>query len=78
SVEVSLATIEAGLAYAWLPEHVVGGALRSGTLRALPLAAGGSRKVTLYLVLVRPELEGPAARAALESFQRHVPSTRGA
>ena len=29
SVEVSLATIEAGLAYAWLPEHVVGGALRT-------------------------------------------------
>ena len=64
SIEVSLATIEAGLAYAWLPEHVVGQALRLGTLRALPLAASGSRVVTLYLVLVRPELEGPAARAS--------------
>ena len=45
SVEVSLATIEAGLAYAWLPEHVVGEALRtrnasSATARSGRLAQG--------------------------------------
>lgn len=78
STDVSLATIQAGLAYAWLPEHLVEEALRRGTLRALPLMAGGSRNVTLYLVLVRPELAGPAARAAVECFQRHVPSTPSA
>ena len=80
SMEASLATVKAGLAYAWLPEHVVAESLRNGTLQALPLAMGKERRVPLYLVLVRPELAGPAARAAVECFQRHVPVTaaRGA
>jgi len=75
SMEASLAMVKAGLAFAWLPEHVVAESLRSGALRPLPLAAGRSRKVPLYLVLVRPELAGPAARAAVECFQRHIPAT---
>jgi hypothetical protein len=33
--------------------------------------------VPLYLVLVRPEVAGPAARAAVECFQRHVPAVPG-
>lgn len=73
SIESSLATVEAGLAFAWLPRHIVEGPLRTGTLRALPLALGATRNMPLYLVLVRPELAGPAARAAVECFQRHVP-----
>lgn len=73
SMEASLATVQAGLAFAWLPAHFVEPSLESGQLRRLPLALGGSRSVPLYLVLVRPELAGPAARAAVECFQRHVP-----
>jgi DNA-binding transcriptional LysR family regulator len=73
SLEASLATVEAGLAYAWLPEHLVRGVLEGGTLRPLPLAAGAARNSPLYLVLVRPDLAGPAARAAVEAFQRHRP-----
>jgi DNA-binding transcriptional LysR family regulator len=73
SMEASLSLVRAGLAFAWLPEHLVAGFLRSGELRALPLALGGTRPVPLHLVLVRPALAGPAARAATESFQRHVP-----
>lgn len=72
SVEASLALVEAGLAYAWLPEHLVAGQVRSGALRTLPLATGGTRYVALYLVLVCPELAGPAARAAVECFLRHA------
>jgi DNA-binding transcriptional LysR family regulator len=75
SVESSLATVEAGLAFAWLPRHIVEEPLRTGALRALPLALGATRNMPLYLVLVRPELAGPAARAAVECFQRHVPAT---
>lgn len=70
SVEASLAIVEAGLAFAWLPRHVID--LNKGNLRALPLALGATRNMPLYLVLVRPELAGPAARAAVECFQRHV------
>jgi DNA-binding transcriptional LysR family regulator len=73
SVDASLALVRAGLAYAWLPDHVVEAALRAGELRQLPLIAGGTRKVPLYLVLVEPALAGPAAHSIVESFQRHLP-----
>jgi DNA-binding transcriptional LysR family regulator len=73
SVEASLALVRVGIAYAWLPAHLVVADVASGELRALSLAAGGTRKVPLYLVLVRPALAGPAAHAVMESFQRHVP-----
>lgn len=74
SMAASLATILAGLAYAWLPEHLLTDLLKSGALRRSPLAAGGSRNVALHIVLARPELLGPAGRAALEAFHRHVHS----
>jgi DNA-binding transcriptional LysR family regulator len=73
SMEASLATVEAGLAYAWLPEHLIRGSLERGVIRHLPLAAGGSRNVPLSLVLVNADMAGPAARAAVEAFQRHRP-----
>lgn len=76
SMEASLAVVEAGLAYAWLPQHLVDESLRLGTLRVLPLDAGRIRTVQLSLVLVRPDYAGPAARAAVECFQRHVPVDR--
>ena len=76
SIEASLATVKARLGYAWLPEHLVASALRAGEVRALPLAVGGTRKMDLYLVMVRAELAGPAARTAVDCFQRHVPPLR--
>lgn len=72
SMEASLATLLAGLAYAWLPDHMLTEFLSDGRLKRLPLTSGASRLVPLYLVLSRPELVGPAARAAVESFNRHV------
>ncbi len=77
SLEASRATVLAGLAYAWLPDHMLEGPLREGQLKPLPLAFGASRSVPLYLVLVRPDVAGPAARPAVESFQRHVPPVDG-
>ncbi len=72
SMEASLATILAGLAYAWLPEHLVAESLQSGALKRLPLVNGGSRTVSLQIVLVRPDLIGPAARAAVAAFSQHA------
>ncbi len=69
SMEASLATILAGLAYAWLPEHMIQEPLRGGALRPLPLMSGGSRNVSLYSVAARPDLLGPAARAAMDAFR---------
>jgi DNA-binding transcriptional LysR family regulator len=76
NVDASLALVNAGLAYAWLPEHLVEEPLRQGTLRALPLVAGRTRNFPLSLVLVRPDCAGPAAQAALECFRRHAPIRR--
>jgi DNA-binding transcriptional LysR family regulator len=66
SLDASIAIVERGLAFAWLPEHTVATSLAAGRLKALPLEAGAARKVPLYLVLVRPSEAGPAARAAME------------
>jgi DNA-binding transcriptional LysR family regulator len=76
SMEASLAMVTAGLAFAWLPEHLVAAALAAGSARALPLVTGATRLVPLYLVLVQPQTAGPAAREAMQSFARHAPLTR--
>ena len=76
SMESSLGLVLAGLAYAWLPEHVLANYLREGVLRRIPLAGGGSRTVTLHIVMVRPELAGPAATAAVATFKGHASNTR--
>jgi DNA-binding transcriptional LysR family regulator len=76
SLEASLAMVTAGLAFAWLPEHLVASPLSSGSARALPLESGAVRQVALYLVLVHAAVAGPAAREAAQSFARHRPLTR--
>jgi DNA-binding transcriptional LysR family regulator len=65
-IEASRATVIAGLTYAWLPSHLVAADIDSGSLAPLPLAAGGMRRMPLYVVLVKGETAGPAARKALE------------
>jgi DNA-binding transcriptional LysR family regulator len=70
SMDASLATILAGLAYAWLPEHMLVEQLRSGALRRLPMVSGASRIVSLHIVLVHANVLGPAARAAAAAFLR--------
>jgi DNA-binding transcriptional LysR family regulator len=76
SMEASLATVIAGLGFAWLPEHLIAAPLQHGTLKTLPVAMGSIRAVPLHLVLVRPDIAGPAALAAVELFQRHRPQQR--
>jgi DNA-binding transcriptional LysR family regulator len=72
SMEASLATILAGLAFAWLPQHLVEESLEKGTLQRLPLLSGAARVVPLHIVLVHPERVGPAARAAVNAFSRPI------
>jgi DNA-binding transcriptional LysR family regulator len=71
SLEASRSAVVAGLAYAWLPEYVVAADLHAGRLAALALDAGVTRRVPLYLVLVRGDAAGPAARIAAELLHRH-------
>jgi DNA-binding transcriptional LysR family regulator len=69
SMEAALATLMAGLAFAWLPEHMLAEPLQSGALRRIPLVTGGSRNVSLHMVLVHANLAGPAVRAAADAFR---------
>jgi len=72
-IEASRAAVLAGLAYAWLPSHMVAADVAQGRLQPLPLTIGGMRQMPLYVVLVNGEIAGPAARKALELLQRHLP-----
>ncbi|MBI3370520.1 MAG: LysR family transcriptional regulator [Betaproteobacteria bacterium] len=72
SMDAALAVLRAGLAYGWLPEHIIEPSLKDRTLQRIPLAFGAERKVPVYMVLTHPDSAGPAARAAVELFQRHV------
>jgi DNA-binding transcriptional LysR family regulator len=72
-IEASRAAVLAGLAYAWLPAHLVAADIEQGRLQSLPLAVGGLRQMPLYAVLVQGETAGPAARKGLELLQRHLP-----
>ncbi len=64
----------AGLAYAWLPAHLVALDIAEGRLRRLPLASGAMRKLALYAVLPHGETAGPAARQALQLLPQQVPA----
>jgi len=48
-----------GYGYAWFPAHKIKSELASGELKPLPLAGGGERIVTMYLILADPECAGP-------------------
>jgi DNA-binding transcriptional LysR family regulator len=80
-LDTSVAVVEASLAYAWLPQHLIEDSLAAGRLKALPLESGATRKVPLYLVLVRPSEAGPAARVAAELLHQfalgEAPGTGG-
>jgi DNA-binding transcriptional LysR family regulator len=72
-LEASHAAVRAGLAFAWLPAHLVAADITAGALKPLPLGIGAARRLPLYVVLVHGATAGPAARSALELFQRHRP-----
>ena len=76
SMDASLATILAGLAYAWLPEHMLTEQLQRGALQRLPLVSGAARNVSLHIVMVHANVLGPAARAAADAFHRHAKADR--
>lgn len=59
----SVDAVEAGLGFAFLPEHRIKESLDSGKLVRLPLQAGGVRHISLSLVVTQPGHAGPATQA---------------
>lgn len=68
SMHTSLAIIAGGMGFAWLPRHLIVEAMAEGRLRPLPLRAGRTRNVSLYLMYGTAN-RGPAARAIAEVLQ---------
>jgi len=59
----AIAILKRGIGFAWIPRTHIQEELKQGTLVALPLAQGGERHETLYLVYADPIGAGPATRA---------------
>jgi DNA-binding transcriptional LysR family regulator len=62
-VAAKLEIIEAGLGWGGLPEHVVAGALRAGTLVAIDVREFDVRSIELYAIRRRDEPIGPVTQA---------------
>lgn len=62
----SLKAVKQGLGFAWLPEGYIQKDLESGSLKPLPVTAGGERQLSLYLVFSDQDIAGPATRALAE------------
>jgi DNA-binding transcriptional LysR family regulator len=58
-----------GYGYAWFPVHKIQRELADGELKPLPLAGGGERILTMYLVLADPEGAGPGVKRLAEIFR---------
>jgi DNA-binding transcriptional LysR family regulator len=61
-LSTAIAVIRQGLAFAWVPRDQVRDELSTGEIKPLPLAQGGTRVETLYLILADRDGAGPAAR----------------
>lgn len=77
NMDSMLRLVAGGVGFAWLPDHLVAGPVKAGTLRPLPLHEGGTRHVGLFLVHSQAEHGGPATRRladVLLQAARHVPA----
>jgi len=68
-VQTSVAALQQGMGFAWVPRDIVADALAAERLHRLALEQGGSRRVTLHLVVVDPDAAGPAVHALAEALR---------
>lgn len=73
-VATSIQAVCMGYGFAWLPEEHIREELRTGALRPLPLREGGTREVSLYLILANPDFAGPGVRRLAEIIREWVGS----
>jgi DNA-binding transcriptional LysR family regulator len=72
SLQTSVSMVAAGLGFAWLPKHLIADQLAAGTLLPLPLAEGGTRQVSLYLLFGKPGRPGRGATELAELIRQVV------
>jgi DNA-binding transcriptional LysR family regulator len=64
------AAVEAGLGFAFLPDHRVAEALTKGRLVALTLAQALERQLSLHLIIANPDQQGPVTQTLAEALRR--------
>ncbi len=67
--ETAIEIVKAGLAFAWLPQHLIREDLEQQRLIPLPLDYGFRRFSPVYLVVANPADAGPGARTLAKCFQ---------
>ena len=75
-LHTALDIVRSGIAYAWLPAHLVQGDLDKGSLRPLPLKNGQRRTVALHLLFTE-ENPGPACHALANCLRHCIAQTHG-
>lgn len=72
NMATSIGAVCRGYGYAWFPEHKIRRELEDGVLAPLPLARGGRRYLTIYLVLADAEQPGPGVAALADIIRRRA------
>ncbi|PSQ92258.1 MAG: LysR family transcriptional regulator, partial [Proteobacteria bacterium SW_6_67_9] len=68
-VQTSVTALEQGMGFAWVPRDIVADALAADRLRPLAMEQGGSRRVSLHLVVIDPDAAGPAVHALADALR---------
>ncbi|HEY9278527.1 MAG TPA: LysR family transcriptional regulator [Eoetvoesiella sp.] len=76
SMETSVAMVQDGLGFAWLPRHLLQKRLQAGSLWPLPLRQGQVRQVPLYLIFGCTGQIGPATRQLATALEEAVVAQR--
>ncbi len=70
NMATSIGAVCRGHGYAWFPQHKIKTELADGTLKRLPIAEGGERYLTMYLILADAEDAGPGVTALADIIKQ--------
>ena len=71
-MSTSIVAAVQGFGYGWYPEDKIRPELAAGTLKELPMRAGGTRFVDLYLIYADRENAGPGTLRLAEIIREHT------
>lgn len=73
SIGMAIDVIRSGMAFGWIPRHLIGAALESGELQKLDLGFGGEKSGTLFISMANEECV--MSQALVACLKDHVNSS---
>lgn len=73
-IATSIKAVSLGFGFAWLPEEHIREELSNGSLKPLPLRAGGILEIPLYMILANPDFAGPGVKRLAEIIRESAES----